>query len=47
LTRQDAQGFRPHVTIQNKTDAATAKVLFERLSISFVPFEAKATALLL
>lgn len=47
LTRQDAQGFRPHVTIQNKTDAAIAKALFEQLSVSFVPFEAKATGLLL
>jgi len=47
LTRQDAQGFRPHVTIQNKTDAATAKALLKKLSTSFVPFEAMATGLLL
>ena len=47
LTRQDAQGFRPHVTIQNKTDAATAKALFEQLSTSFMPFEVVATGLLL
>jgi 2'-5' RNA ligase len=47
LTRQDAQGFRPHVTIQNKADAATAKALFKKLSTSFVPFEAMATGLLL
>jgi len=31
LTRQDAQGFRPHVTIQNKTEAAAAKALFRTL----------------
>lgn len=47
LTRQDAQGFRPHVTIQNKVAAATAKALFETLSASFVPFEAIATGVLL
>jgi 2'-5' RNA ligase len=47
LTRQDAQGFRPHVTIQNKTDAATAKAIFKRLSTSFMPFQALATGLLL
>jgi 2'-5' RNA ligase len=47
LTRQDAQGFRPHVTIQNKTAAATAKELFEKLSTSFMPFEVLATGLLL
>lgn len=47
LTRQDAQGFRPHVTIQNKTAAVAAKALFEKLSTSFVPFEARATGLLL
>jgi len=47
LTRQDAQGFRPHVTIQNKTAAATAKALFEKLSTSFVPFEVLVTGLLL
>jgi 2'-5' RNA ligase len=47
LTRQDAQGFRPHVTIQNKAVAPAAKALFAALSASFVPFEAHATGLLL
>lgn len=47
LTRQDEQGFRPHVTIQNKAAAAPAKALFKALSASFVPFEAMATGLLL
>ncbi len=47
LTRQDAQGFRPHVTIQNKTEATTAKALLRTCSTSFVPFEAMATGLLL
>ena len=43
LTRQDTQAFRPHVTIENKTGAATAKALFEKLSTSFSPFGARAT----
>lgn len=47
LNRQDAQGFRPHVTIQNKAGAATAKALFEKLSASFAPFEVMARGLLL
>ena len=47
LTRQDAQGFRPHVTIQNKAPPNKAKALFERLTASFEPFEATATGLLL
>ncbi|HEV2554452.1 MAG TPA: 2'-5' RNA ligase family protein [Bosea sp. (in: a-proteobacteria)] len=47
LTRQDAEGFRPHVTIQNKTAAATAKALFEKLSTSFEPFEVLTTGFLL
>lgn len=47
LTRQDAQGFRPHVTIQNKVPAARAKALHAELSASFVPFAATATGLLL
>ena len=47
LTRQDAQGFRAHVTIQNKIEAGPAKRLFEALSASFLPFEATATGLIL
>ena len=46
LTRQDAQGFRPHVTIQNKVSAPAAKALVAALSASFIPFEAYATGLL-
>ena len=30
LTAQDRQGFRPHVTVQNKVDAATAKRTVEQ-----------------
>jgi 2'-5' RNA ligase len=47
LTRQDAQGFRPHVTIQNKVRAAEAKALHDAMSAAFVPFEVTATGLLL
>lgn len=47
LTRQDAQGFRPHVTIQNKTSAAAARKTFDALSDDFEPFEVTATGLLL
>ena len=47
LTRQDSQGFRPHVTIQNKVPAQAAMALFEALSASFEPFVATATGLLL
>ncbi len=47
LTRQDAQGFRPHVTIQNKVAAAEAKALHDAMSAAFVPFEVTAIGLLL
>ncbi len=47
LTRQDAQGFRPHVTIQNKVSPDVARKTFEALSCSFEPFQAVATGLLL
>lgn len=38
LTRQDAQGFRPHVTIQNKVEPAVARALFEGMSADFTPW---------
>ncbi len=47
LTPQDRQGFRPHVTIQNKVDPKIATALFERLSAEFTPWQARAEALLL
>ncbi|KQT52956.1 MULTISPECIES: 2'-5' RNA ligase family protein [unclassified Aureimonas] len=47
LTPQDAQAFRPHITIQNKAPAPTAKALFAELDTAFRPFEATATGLLL
>jgi 2'-5' RNA ligase len=37
LTRQDAQGFRPHVTVQNKVEPAVARALLAELAATFVP----------
>ncbi|AWL99577.2 2'-5' RNA ligase family protein [Bradyrhizobium amphicarpaeae] len=37
LSRQDSQGWRPHVTIQNKVTAAAARGLYDELRASFVP----------
>ena len=45
LTPQDQQGFRPHVTIQNKVDAATAKALYERLRATWTPLAGHGTGL--
>lgn len=38
LTPQDRQGFRPHVTIQNKVAPQAARTLHTHLSAAFVPF---------
>ena len=37
LSAQDSQGWRPHVSIQNKVPAADAKALFERKRQAFEP----------
>jgi hypothetical protein len=47
LTAQDAQGFRPHVVIQNKVDPVEARALYERLAAGFRPYSIEATGLLL
>ncbi|GBU17285.1 MULTISPECIES: 2'-5' RNA ligase family protein [Methylobacterium] len=47
LTAQDAQGWRPHVTVQNKVDPAEARALHAALQAEFVPFRFTAPALLL
>jgi 2'-5' RNA ligase len=47
LKRQDAQPFRPHITIQNKVDAADAKALYAALFATFEAFDVTATGLLL
>ncbi len=46
LTPQD-RGFRPHVTVQNKVDRATAKPTVDILRGSFEPYEIDATGFLL
>ncbi|HEY8560822.1 MAG TPA: 2'-5' RNA ligase family protein [Pyrinomonadaceae bacterium] len=45
LTRQDAQKFAPHVTIQNKTDPEKARLLYENLSAAWKPRAGTAIAL--
>ena len=47
LTPQDRQGYRPHVTIQNKVDPAEAKRLLGELSAGFSPWTVGATGLAL
>lgn len=45
LTPQDRQGFRPHVTVQNKVAPAEARRLLDDLSAGFTPFTVEATGL--
>ncbi len=47
LTPQDCQGFRPHVTIQNKVLPETARALHAALAREFTPFDVTGTGLLL
>lgn len=47
LTPQDAQGFRPHVTVQNKVEPETARRLLQELQAGFEPIEGRGTGLLL
>jgi 2'-5' RNA ligase len=47
LSPQDQQKLRPHVTIQNKVEAAAAKELLQERQSGFAPFEARGTGLLL
>ena len=37
LTQQDSQGWRPHITVQNKVSAAEARTLHDRLAAGFEP----------
>jgi 2'-5' RNA ligase len=37
LTRQDAQPFRPHVTVQNKVAPEVARATLDRLRSTFAP----------
>ena len=45
LTAQDRQGYRPHVTIQNKVDPPVAKALLAELSAGFAPWAVGAVGL--
>lgn len=39
LGAQDRQGFKPHVTVQNKVSSERARALHEQLQATFSPFE--------
>lgn len=45
LTPQDRQAWKPHVTVQNKADPATARACFAQLQDGFVPFSGQVTGL--
>ena len=45
LTPQDRQRLWPHVTVQNKVAATTARALYEELTATFQPFTAYGTGL--
>lgn len=47
LTPQDRQGYRPHVTIQNKATPEAARTLQQNLQAAFTPFAVRAEGLLL
>ncbi len=47
LTAQDRQGWRAHVTVQNKVDPADARALHARLLHDFAPFGGMATGVTL
>lgn len=47
LTAQDGQGWRPHVTVQNKVRPGTARALHADLQRGFMPFRFTAPGLLL
>ncbi|MBK3396875.1 MULTISPECIES: 2'-5' RNA ligase family protein [Methylobacterium] len=47
LTPQDRQGYRPHVTVQNKVAPEEARGLHRELEASFVPRTITGTGLLL
>ncbi len=45
LTRQDRQGYRPHVTVQNKVSKERAQALYEHLSATWHPLGGSALGL--
>lgn len=46
LSRQDSQGWRPHVTIQNKVTASAARSLCDALRAGFAPRDGTVCGLL-
>ncbi len=46
LSPQDAQGFRPHVTVQNKVEPIMARALYESLGDGFQPFDLQGVGVL-
>jgi 2'-5' RNA ligase len=47
LSAQDRQGFRPHITVQNKVTAEQARELYAALVAGWQPFEVAGEGLLL
>lgn len=47
LTAQDRQGFRPHITVQNKVSPAEARSTLALLRRTFRPYEIDATGFVL
>lgn len=47
LGAQDRQGFRPHLTVQNKADPKSARALLAVMQTTFSPFEIEAKGLAL
>ena len=45
LTPQDRQGYRPHVTVQNKATPEAARALHAKLQAAFAPFTVRAEGL--
>lgn len=45
LTPQDRQGWRPHVTVQNKVSPELARAVLGQLQRGFVPFETEGACL--
>jgi hypothetical protein len=41
LGAQDSQGFKAHITVQNKVAPKQARALYEELSAAFTPFEVR------
>lgn len=47
LTPQDRQGFRPHLTVQNKAEPEAARALLQAMQTGFTPFAFRAEGLTL